>query len=188
MKTDQEIIDYVLKNTKVKEYFICDKVEEVLEVTKEQLEVIREKCRYIEIRQPDVEELLHEKDTSTVGVLRFNLDTLRKDLMNRDEMTIYRTLDVEFVPKSRIKNQWKTLKDKFTFSEAIELVKQGYKVKRKSDKKTKYIYIDDKDCVEFEDGSRKCFQISAIKANGERIRYDRNFDDYFAIDWIIVRD
>ena len=188
MVTQTDIISNCLKNPKMRKYFICGKVEEVFEITKEQLESIRDKCRYIEIRQPDIEELLHENNTAIVGVLKENLFTLMKDLGNIDEKTVYRAINVEFIPKSRIKRYWKTLKDKFTFSEAIELIKQGYKVKRKSDKKTKYIYIDDEDCVKFKDGTRKCFQVSAITSNNERIKYNRNFDDYFAIDWIIVEN
>ena len=187
MKTQKELITRVLKNLKFKKYFIHGKVEEVVEVTKDQLEIIKDKCTYIEIRYPDIEGLLHDNGDSIVGVLKDNIGMLIKDLQNYEERTIYRTLTVEFIPNSRINREWKTLKDKFTFSEAIELIKQGYKVKRKSDKKTKYTYIDDEDCVEYKDGTKKCFQISVIKANGERVRYDRSFDDYFAVDWVIVK-
>jgi len=172
----------------VKKLYICEKVEDVVEVTKEELEKINNLCDYVLIEKDAIEYLVHSKPNDIVGVLRYNLVNLLLDIESLKKEKIHRNQYVKFIPKPIVDRYYKELDSEFTFSETLNLIKDGYKLTNKENDSFEYIYLDENDKIELKTGNYSYKKISCKLSNGEVVEYKTNFDDYFSKQWIIVKD
>jgi len=114
------------------EFFRGNGVVEALEVTKLELNTIKEKCSYVSISEADENNLKEMKGDEIVGAIFGDIDNIFKDVVDPNHKTdVVENPDCWFVNKDFIaKNYKKFNSSKFTFGEAITLLKLGYKVAR----------------------------------------------------------
>ena len=118
---------------RVKEYFRGGKISRGLEVTKNDLKNILEVSPYVSVSDADKNVLKNQKMDEIVGVIMGDIDNILFDLQlgNRDELALVENPDCWFVNKDFINKNYKDLEtSKFTFGEAIELLKLRFKVAR----------------------------------------------------------
>ena len=116
-----------------KEYFRGNKVSKGLEVTKFELYQIAGKLNYISISEADKNNFENYSDSDIVGVIMGNINNILADINGNKDNLVALNPDCWFVNKSFISKNYKDLDNpetRFTFGEAVELLKLGYKVAR----------------------------------------------------------
>jgi len=113
-------------------YFRGGKINEAIEVTKEELKTIKEKCKYVSISSKDENNLKNVNDNEIAGAIFGDIENIFKDIVKEDyDVGVVKNPDCWFVNKDFISKNYKNLEtDKFTFGDAIELLKLGFKVAR----------------------------------------------------------
>ena len=118
---------------RVIEVFRNGKVSEVLEVTKEDILDLKDKLSYVSIAEIVTDKILPNcKDTDVVGIIVGDIGNILKDLNIDTEQEIVKNPDCWFVYNPK-RHGYKPLEGPdavFTFGEAIELLKLGYKMAR----------------------------------------------------------
>ncbi len=113
-----------------KEYFRGNKVSKGLEVTKEDLDDIVKKCSYVSVSEADKNLV---DDNGIVGVIMGDIDNVLVDVAGEAINKMVVNPDCWFVNKCFMDKNYKDLDNpetRFTFGEAVELLKLGYKVAR----------------------------------------------------------
>ena len=113
-----------------KEYFRGNKVSKGLEVTKFELYQIAGKLNYISISEADKNLV---DDNGIVGVIMGDIDNILADVAGEAINKMVVNPDCWFVNKCFMDKNYKDLDNpetRFTFGEAVELLKLGYKVAR----------------------------------------------------------
>ena len=117
----------------MKEYFRGNKVSKGLEVTKQDLEDIMKKCSYVLVSEADRNYIDDFDSFDTVGVIMGTINNILADINGNKDNPIALNPDCLFVNKNSISENYKEFnspKAVFTFGEAVELLKLGYKVAR----------------------------------------------------------
>jgi len=125
-----------------KEFFRDGKIKEGIVVSEEELGSILNVCDYVSISKADVEKLGIKWKTiedleklnrnKIVGTIFGNIDNIFKNIADPEyDIGVVENPDCWFVNKEFLDSNYKDIeKNKFTFGEAVELLKMGYMVAR----------------------------------------------------------
>jgi len=114
------------------EFFRGNGIVEAIEVTKADLNAIKDKCSYVSISEADEDFLKDFEDNDIVGAIFGNIDNIFRDITDpKYTVNVVENPDCWFVNKNFIAKNYKDFNSsKFTFGEAVVLLKLGYKVAR----------------------------------------------------------
>ena len=182
-----------------KEYFRGNKVSKGLEVTKFELYQIAGKLNYISISEADKNLV---DDNGVVGVIMGDIDNILADVAGEAINKMVVNPDCWFVNKSFMDKNYKDLDNpetRFTFGEAVELLKLGYKVARIGwNGKNMFLFLVPGSTFKvsrppllgiYPEGTEVSYQphIDMKTAQGTVVPWLASQSDVLAEDWVIVK-
>jgi hypothetical protein len=114
---------------KIVKYVKNGKIVEMLEVTLNELELIRKTCDFVNISIYDLNNLPEVKGDDTIGVIAGDIYNVLNILDNNYEGEIVRNPDCWFINKEFLKNNYKSIDSLFEFWEILPLLKSRRVVK-----------------------------------------------------------